>query len=105
MYTNYVMLIDDRPGRPNGPPNLPGSVPPQMSSKSTVIVIEIANTDIHWMEPRDVLLSELTFNVNDKSKCSPSSRHGGACVARADGSVVVLDENMTEEYLKQLLAE
>ena len=28
MCTNYVMLIDDRPGKPNGPPHRPGSVPP-----------------------------------------------------------------------------
>ena len=48
--TNYVMLIDDRPGKPNGPPNLPGSVPPSFDDKSAVIVIEIADSDIHWME-------------------------------------------------------
>jgi hypothetical protein len=54
MRTNYVMLIDDRPGQPNGPPNLPGSVPRAMGAVSPVIVIEIADSDIHGMEPRDV---------------------------------------------------
>ena len=51
MCTNYVMLIDDRPGKPNGPPNRPGSAPPSCDEKSAVIVIEIADSDIHWMEP------------------------------------------------------
>ena len=81
MCTNYVMLIDDRPGKPNGPPNRPGSVPPSFDHKSAVIVIEIADSDIHWMEPRDVLLSELSMKINDRSKRSLSSYHGGACVA------------------------
>ena len=48
--TNYVMLIDDRPGKGNGPPNRPGSTPPSLDPESAVIVIEIADSDIHWDE-------------------------------------------------------
>jgi hypothetical protein len=105
MCTNYVMLIDDRPGKPNGPPHLPGSVPPRCDDKSAVIVIEIADSDIHWMEPRDVLLSELSMKINDRSKRSLSSYHGGACIAHADGSVEILNEATTEERLRGLLAQ
>jgi hypothetical protein len=103
--TNYVMLIDDRPGSPNGPPNRPGSAPPSVDDKSAVIVLEIADSDIHWMEPRDVLLSELSMKINDRSKRSLSSYHGGACIAHADGSVEILDEATTEERLRELLAQ
>jgi len=105
MCTNYVMLIDDRPGRPNGPPNRPGSVPPRFDDKSAVIVIEIADSDIHWMEPRDVLLSELSMKINDRSKRSLSSYHGGAGVAHADGTVEMLDNEITEERLKAILTQ
>ncbi len=105
MCTNYVMLIDDRPGKPNGPPNLPGSVPPRLDSKSAVIVIEIVDSDIYWMEPRDVLLSELSMKINDRSKRSPASYHGGACVLHADGTVEVLDDKTTEECVMALLAQ
>jgi hypothetical protein len=105
MCTNYVMLIDDRPGKPNGPPNRPGSVPPSFDDKSAVIIIEIADSDIHWMEPRDVLLSELSMKINDRSKRSLSSYHGGACIAHADGSVEILDEATTKERLRELLAQ
>ncbi len=104
MLTNYVMLIDDRPGQPNGPPKLPGSAPPRNDARS-VIIIEIADSDIHWMEPRDVLLSELSFKINDRAKRSPSSYHGDACVLQADGTVIALDKSMTEEYVKQLLTQ
>ena len=58
MNTSYVMLIDDRPGQPNAPPHLPGSVPPAPDFDSTVIVVEIADSGIHWMQPCDLLLSE-----------------------------------------------
>ena len=105
MCTNYVMLIDDRPGKPNGPPNRPGSVPPSFADKSAVIIIEIADSDIHWMEPRDVLLSELSMKINDRSTRSLSSYHGGACIAHADGSVEILNEATTEERLRGLLAQ
>jgi hypothetical protein len=105
MCTNYVMLIDDRPGRPNGPPNLPSSVPPSFDDKSAVIIIEIADSDIHWMEPRDVLLSELSMKINDRSQRSLSSYHGGACVLHADGTVEVLDDTTTEERVRELLTQ
>lgn len=102
-HTNYVMLIDDRPGKPNGPPNRPGGVPTSFADRSAVIVIEIADSDIHWMEPRDVLLSELSMKINDHSKRSLSSYHGGACIAHADGRVEILDEATTEERVRELL--
>jgi hypothetical protein len=105
MCTNYVMLIDDRPGKPNGPPNRPGSVAPSLDPKSAVIIIEIADSDIHWMEPRDVLLSELSMKINDRAKRSLSSHHGGACVVHAGGTVEILDEATTEERLRDLLAQ
>ena len=105
MCTNYVMLIDDRPGKPNGPPNLPGSVPFSLDPTSAVIVIEIADSDIHWMEPRDVLLSELSMKINDRSKRSRSSHHGGACVLHADGTVEILDGATTEERVRELLTQ
>jgi type II secretory pathway pseudopilin PulG len=105
MCTNYVMLIDDRAGKPNGPPNRPGSAPPSFDDKSAVIIIEIADSDIHWMEPRDVLLSELSMKINDRSKRSLSSYHGGACVAHADGTVELLDDATTEERVRELLTQ
>jgi hypothetical protein len=105
MCTNYVMLIDDRPGKPNGPPNRPGSVPPSFDDKSAVIIIEIADSDIHWMEPRDVLLSELSMKISDRSQRSLSSYHGVACVVHADATVEVLDEATTEERVRELLTQ
>ena len=105
MFTNYVMLIDDRPGQPNGPPHRPGSASPAQPGDLHVIVLEIADSDIHWMEPRDVLLSELSFRINDPTARSPSSFHGGVCALRVDGSIEVFDETTAAEYVKRMLTE
>lgn len=51
----------------------------------------------------DVLLSELSMRINDRSKRSVSSCHGGACLVHADGSVEILNETITEERVRELL--
>ena len=71
--TNYVMLIDDRPGKPNGRQPCRAAFPHRRSWH----FLEITDSDILWLEPRDVLLSELSLKINDRSKCSLSGYHGG----------------------------
>jgi hypothetical protein len=48
--------------------------------------------------------NQLSMKINDRSKRSLSSYHGGACVVHADGSVELLDEATTEERVSELLA-
>jgi hypothetical protein len=74
-----------------------------MEPADSIVVIEIADSDIHWLEPRDVLLSQLSMKINDRSKRSLSSYHGGACVVHGDGSVEFLDDATTEERLRRML--
>ena len=99
MLTNYVMLIDDR----NGSPERSHDATPRTGS--SIIILEIADTDIHWMEPRDVLLSDLRSKTDHLQKNRLPGRHGGVCVVRGDGSIEVLDEPVTTERLEELLAE
>jgi hypothetical protein len=81
------------------------TMPSSFDDKSAVIIIEIAESDIHWMEPRDVLLSDLSMKINDRSHRSVSNYDGGACVVYADGSVELLDDATTEERVRELLAQ
>jgi hypothetical protein len=103
-HTSYFMLIDDRYKEQNTPPKQPGGDPQQFSAQQ-IIVVETIDTDVHWMEPRDVLLSELSFKINDPSKRSISSRHGGAFVLYADGNVQFLDDSTTVERIEALLTQ
>jgi hypothetical protein len=95
--TNYVMLIDDVS------PNFRGTVASGLDG--AVVVLEITDSDILWLEPRDVTISELRSMMSDASHRGTVGYHGGACIAHADGSVEILDEATTEERLRELLAQ
>ena len=71
----------------------------------TILVVELADSDIHWMEPRDLDIRSLPKKINSKSVLSSiSSKHvRGACVAFADGNVRFLDEETAAETLEALL--
>lgn len=78
----------------------------------TLHVVEIANSGIHWMEPRDLNVSEMTLEVNPKSGRGISSLHtayrwprhpGSANVAFADGRERLLWENTSAKELRAML--
>ncbi|HBO44771.1 MAG TPA: hypothetical protein DD670_12745 [Planctomycetaceae bacterium] len=51
----------------------------------TILLTEIANSDIAWLEPRDLHVDTMSFRINDSSKPSIScSRHQGPHVVFAD---------------------
>ena len=54
---------------------------------NTVIVVEVANSGINWMEPRDLDFVNRAPGINAKSGLGVRSRHPlHACVLYADGS-------------------
>src|SRR5205823_4350421 len=64
-------------------------------TSSTLLVVEIANSGIHWMEPRDLHVLQMAPTINPKAGQGISSRHiGGAQVLFADGSVRFLSEKL-----------
>lgn len=88
-FTCYVMIVgsDERPER-----------------NDTILVAEIADSDIFWSEPRDLKRNEMSLQINDRSKPGISSHHPrGAMVVFADGSVTFLDDSTTPEELKAML--
>ncbi|CAK9026236.1 DUF1559 domain-containing protein [Durusdinium trenchii] len=52
----------------------------------TIMVVEIADSGIHWMEPRDLYTGQMAAGVNPASGQGISSEHGGAHLGMADGS-------------------
>ncbi len=72
---------------------------------NTILVVEIANSDIHWAEPCDLSVEELVTKINADRRHSLSSRHWprGVNVLFADGSVRYLPENLAPELLQALL--
>jgi hypothetical protein len=71
---------------------------------STLLIVEVANSGIHWMEPRDLELGTMAPTINSKTDAGISSRHQlGAWCILADGAVRFLPENMPAERLRILL--
>ena len=56
--------------------------------ENTILLVEIENSDIHWMEPRDLRFEEMAFTVNGKVKPSISGPHPA-------GPIVVFADEMT----------
>jgi prepilin-type processing-associated H-X9-DG protein len=109
--TSYVAVV--------GPETLwPGSTPVRFAdvvdgTSRTVMVVEVANAGIHWMEPRDLVLSTMPLSVNPERRQGISSPHPwdkwwrpsyqSANVAMADGSVCKLWNRTTSREVLALL--
>jgi hypothetical protein len=100
--TNYVMIVGEATAAPpDGSVSLPDIT---ADAARTVIVAEIADSDILWTEPRDLQFDQMSFRVNDDSKPSISSRHvDGALVVFADGHTELLPDSFNPDRLKALL--
>ena len=110
--TNYMAVV--------GPATVwPGAKASKLSNirdgaANTIIVVEVADSSIHWMEPRDLSFEEALCGINPPSGMGISSRHisGGdyfhhgtsvVNVALADGHVLRLPEGFPAEELETLL--
>lgn len=73
---------------------------------NTIMLVEVHHSGIHWMEPRDLHVLQMSPVVNPKIGQGISSAHGaGANIATADGGTCYLDgESLTPEMLHGLLS-
>ncbi len=68
------------------------------------MLAEIAKSNIHWMEPRDLTLSQAMRGINATIGVSISSHHpNGANVACADGSVHFLPNTLPASEIRALI--
>jgi hypothetical protein len=70
----------------------------------TIMVTEVADSDIHWMEPRDLTFSQAKMGINKDFQHGISSYHRGrAYCGLVNGTRVALTESMSPELLTALL--
>jgi hypothetical protein len=77
-------------------------------TSNTLSVVEVAQSGIHWLEPRDLHVQQMSPRLNDWRGQGVRSSHenpGGrsAHAALCDGTVRMLDPELSSEALKQLL--
>lgn len=73
-------------------------------TSNTIMIVEVAGSNVHWMEPSDLGPAALAAPINSNMNGSViSSNHArGAAVAFADGSVHFLPEDTTLQVLNLL---
>jgi hypothetical protein len=78
--------------------------------ENTILLVEIVAAGIHWMEPRDLDWTTMSFQLNDPNRPSISSNHpfgrgsySGPHVLTVDDRVSALPETLTPETLRALL--
>jgi prepilin-type processing-associated H-X9-DG protein len=87
----------------------PGPKPVKMSDitdglAQTITVVEMANSGIHWMEPRDLDFATMPLTINPGTGKGISSKHvQGANAAFADGHVEFLSDGLSREAVRALL--
>ncbi len=76
----------------------------QDGTSMTLLVVEVANSGIHWMEPRDLHVVQMAATINSISGQGIASRHeGGAHCLFADGTVRYLRNDIPEWKLRALI--
>lgn len=71
---------------------------------NTIAVVEVADSGIDWMEPRDLHLLQMAAAINSRSGQGISSRHtGGVNSLFCDGSVHFLPDTLPIESLRALV--
>jgi prepilin-type processing-associated H-X9-DG protein len=100
--TNYVAVVGPGTMWPDG--KQAGMSEITDGTSNTLMIVEIAHSDIHWMEPRDLPVEELAAWLDPQHKPQLLGNHiEGGLVAYADGHVEMLSRDLTIERLNALV--
>jgi hypothetical protein len=99
--TNYVAVVGPNtmwPGREAAKQAADGS------DREKILVIEVINSNILWMEPRDLTLEQALDAIQPKTGIGIGSHHrDGIHYVTVAGAVRTLDPNIDRESLRKLL--
>ncbi|MBI3864463.1 MAG: DUF1559 domain-containing protein [Planctomycetia bacterium] len=71
---------------------------------TTILVVEVADSGINWLEPRDLKLADMMLTINGPSgNCISSAHTDCARVGFADGHVNSLSNSLNPETVRALL--
>jgi len=100
--TSYVVVVGPNTMFPGAKAVTWRDVPD--GDANTLMVVEVANSGIHWMEPRDLDITQMPLTVNPPKGKGVSSNHpDGPHAIFADGHVKLLDDGVTPKQLKAML--
>lgn len=95
--TSYVALVDGTTGDFAAYPSS-GTAAPQRPAMTAYVVMELADSGVYWMEPKDISLG--SDSQPDKPLPTSLSYHvGGSVAVDADGATVVLPHGTAAETI------
>jgi hypothetical protein len=98
MHTNYAVITGPFTAFPKGKTTKFGDI--LGVHDETILVAEIANSHIHWMEPRDLDSGGMSFILNDTTQLSISSEDpGGPGIVLVSGAVRRLRGSISSKVL------
>lgn len=101
-FTSYVAVVGSETAWPGTESISTSDI--KDGTETTVIVVEVTNSGIHWMEPRDLHVVQMSRTVNGKAGQGISGPHkDGAYVLRADGAVLFVRDGMSSAGIDALL--
>lgn len=99
---NYVVIVGSETA-------FPGASSTKLADMTdgpgnTIMLVEIADSDIHWMEPRDLSFDKMTFRTNDPLLPGIGSVHprGANIVLFEDGGMLRLDGSVRPQTVRAL---
>jgi hypothetical protein len=99
--TSYVVVVGPATLFPGGGPASKADV--RVGNGKTILIAEVADSGINWMEPRDLDASRMSFVLNDPARPSISSNDpNGPGVAFVDGTKDRLGSAVTPVILKAM---
>ena len=72
----------------------------QDGTSNTIAVAEASQAGIHWMEPRDLDIAQMTFQINGSPTDIHSEHPGVAMAVFADGHTTTLSTSVSAEMLR-----
>ena len=101
-FTNYVAIVGPGTIWPDGKQTAFSDI--SDGTSNTLMIVEIAHSDIHWMEPRNLPVEELAAWLDPNHRPQLLGNHiEGGLVAYADGHVEMLPRDVTIERLEALV--
>ncbi len=73
-------------------------------TSNTILLVEMSNSNIPWMEPRDLSVDDITFGINDSTPDGIRGNHGDGTVnlLLCDGSVRTVDATANPKVIEKM---